>query len=118
MNAYGLHDGRLHAGSINVAWQLHDVEHESHGGFVLVPGGHKASYPCPSNDPGHPRMIADLGLVQPKVRKGDVVFFMGSSTPHGAWAVKGERPRRAALFSIVSRHETLINRPAAPVAAL
>ena len=52
------------------------------------------------------------GLVQPRVRAGDVVIFMGSATTHGAWAVAGEKPRRASLFSYVSRHDALINRAA------
>ena len=51
-------------------------------------------------------------MVQPRVRAGDAVIFMGAATTHGAWAVPGERPRRASLFSYVSRHEALINRPA------
>ena len=52
-------------------------------------------------------------MVQPRVRAGDAVIFMGAATTHGAWAVTGERPRRASLFSYVSRHEALINRPRA-----
>ena len=35
MNAFDLHDGRFHAGSLNVAWQLHDVDQEQDGGFVV-----------------------------------------------------------------------------------
>ena len=134
VNAFDLHDGRFHAGSLNVAWQLHDVDKEQDGGFVVyvsrlrstlrpqllaednpvarrIPGSHKASYPCPTEDPGHPR-VHELGVVQPRVRAGDAVIFMGAATTHGAWAVTGERPRRASLFSYVSRHEALINRPA------
>ena len=51
--------------------------------------------------------MQDLGLVQPKVSAGDVVFFMGVGTTHGAWAVTGDRPRRCALFAYSSRHEAL-----------
>ena len=35
VNAFDLHDGRFHAGSLNVAWQLHDVDKEQDGGFVV-----------------------------------------------------------------------------------
>ena len=56
-------------------------------------------------------------LVQPRVQAGDAAIFMGSATTHAALAVTGTRARRASLFSYVSRHEALINRPA-KVAAL
>ena len=79
----------------------------------VIPGSHKASFECPTEDPGHPRAHTELGVIQPKVNAGDVIIFMGACTTHGAIRVCGERPRRASLFSYVSRHEALINRPAA-----
>lgn len=39
-------------------------------------------------------------------------FFAGSATTHGAWAVTGDKPRRASLYSYLSRHDALINRAA------
>jgi ectoine hydroxylase-related dioxygenase (phytanoyl-CoA dioxygenase family) len=83
VNAFQLHDGRFGAGSVNVAWQLHDVDCIEDGGFCVIPGSHKASFGCPTEDPGHPRAWADLGLTQPKVKAGDAVIFMGAATTHG-----------------------------------
>ena len=41
---YRYSNGRCHTPSINVAWQLHSVG-DSEGGFVVVPGSHKARFP-------------------------------------------------------------------------
>jgi len=35
VNAFDLHDGRFSAGSVNVAWQLHDVDCAEDGGFCV-----------------------------------------------------------------------------------
>ena len=55
--------------------------------------------------------------MQPKMRAGDVAFFMGVGTTHGAWAVTGGQPRRCALFAYSSRHEALAFRKIAEPAA-
>jgi hypothetical protein len=42
LNLMELYDGRLHSGHVNVGFQLHDVEHERDGGFVIIPGSREA----------------------------------------------------------------------------
>jgi hypothetical protein len=56
--------GRSLTGSINVAWQLMDVD-ETDGGFVYLPGGHKASVTLPAPDPPYllRSMLAVLHLI-------------------------------------------------------
>jgi ectoine hydroxylase-related dioxygenase (phytanoyl-CoA dioxygenase family) len=101
---YTQQNGRVYTGSVNVAWALHSITAESgDGGFVVVPGSHKASFAMPSTDP------ADLpeqhkGVVHPLMEPGDAVFFMGGATAHGAWRNENpEKPRRVALFNYLSK---------------
>lgn len=88
-NTYDFVDGRVRCGQINVGWQFHDVGPED-GGFVVIPGSHRASFPLPSN-----RLLSmDLPcIVQPVMKAGDVVLFLGGSVAHGgaAWVGNGER---------------------------
>ena len=83
---YDWHGNRSRTGSINVAWQLMDVD-ETDGGFVYIPGGHKASLPLPTehysprdgddNGGGHAYAVGDdhdpdglFGVVRPLLKAG------------------------------------------------
>ena len=83
---YDWHGNRTRTGSINVAWQLMDVD-ETDGGFVYIPGGHKASLPLPTehysprdgddNGGGHAYAVGDdhdpdglFGVVRPLLKAG------------------------------------------------
>lgn len=45
---YGVHNGRFHAGEVNVVFELTDVEeHDGATGFVV--GSHKANFPIPES---------------------------------------------------------------------
>ena len=83
---YDWHGNRSRTGSINVAWQLMDVD-ETDGGFVYIPGGHKASLPLPTehysprdgggHGGGHAYAVGDdhdpdglFGVVRPLLKAG------------------------------------------------
>ena len=100
-NNYLLQNGRTHCDSVNVAWQLRDVT-EADGGFVCVPGSHKARYPVPPDV----RSCDDtMGLVRHvPMQAGDVLMFMGGAQTHGAYPWKTDNPRRAVLISYLSQY--------------
>lgn len=97
---YLYQNGRCYTGQVNVAWQLHDVT-EKEGGFVVVPGSHHARYPLPSNDSGDP--AGHKGVLHPLMKAGDLLFFMGGATTHGAWAWHSDLDRRCVLNGYWSR---------------
>jgi len=91
---YLYQNGKCYTGQVNVAWQLHDVT-DQEGGFVVVPGSHHARFPLPSNDSGDP--AGYKGVLHPLMQAGDLLFFMGGATTHGAWAWHSEVDRRCVL---------------------
>lgn len=100
-NNYALQNGRTACQTLNAAWQLRDVSEED-GGFVCVPGSHKARYPMP---PGIGSCDEPMGLVQHvKMKAGDVVLFMAAAQTHGAYPWQNERPRRSVLINYRSRN--------------
>lgn len=108
--AYHHQNGRMFCGGVTVAWQLRDVA-PGDGGFAIVPGSHKANYPCP---PGVRSVENDLGLVkQVAMKAGDVLFFAECAT-HGTLPWKGKGERRSVLYKYAARH---IARAAGPDAA-
>ena len=100
-NHYALQNGRAQCESVNVAWQLGDVG-ENDGGFVYVPGSHKARYPMPEDIE---LCTDDMGMVRHlPARAGDVVLFMGAAQTHGALPWTGTSQRRVALLNYRSAH--------------
>jgi ectoine hydroxylase-related dioxygenase (phytanoyl-CoA dioxygenase family) len=100
-NNYRLQNGRAWCHSVNVAWQLGDVD-DGDGGFVCVPGSHKARFPVPE---GIELCDDELGLVRHVTGKaGDVVLFMGAAQTHGAYPWVGQETRRVALLNYQSPH--------------
>ena len=97
---YLYRNGRCHTGQVNVAWQLHDVTKDE-GGFVVVPGSHHARFPLPSNDSGDP--AGHKGVLHPLMQAGDLLFFMGGATTHGAWAWHSDVDRRCVLNAYWSK---------------
>lgn len=102
-NTYVLQNGRAYCDSINVAWQLRDVC-EADGGFVCIPGSHKARYPV------SPEMVTcdeTMGMVtHVEVEAGDVVMFMGAAQTHGAYPWKSDVERRNVLLGYSSKNIT------------
>ena len=82
---FGAAFGRHLAGGCNVAWALQPEVggwgHGQEGGFVCVPGSHKACVQCPL--PAATSL--DLPCVRkPQLNKGDVLFF--NAVAHGTTA--------------------------------
>jgi ectoine hydroxylase-related dioxygenase (phytanoyl-CoA dioxygenase family) len=98
---YALQNGRTYCETINVAWQLRDVN-AGDGGFFGIPGSHKTSLPLPDDV----RSLEDeRGLIRHVAMKaGDVVLFMGSAQIHGAYPWTNDTPRRAVIVNYVSRN--------------
>ena len=83
-------NGRMNNGLISVSYTLTDTGPED-GGFVCIPGSHKANYLCPVEVR---RLEVDLGCVKHiAMQAGDAVIFTEALT-HGALPWKAEVERR------------------------
>ena len=74
-----------------------------------IPGSHHAKNPLPSNfGEGFTvdtRYLEGNGhLVNPAMRRGDVLMFLGAAVTHGAAPWRAPQPRRACLMNFWSRH--------------
>ncbi|MYE89482.1 phytanoyl-CoA dioxygenase family protein [Candidatus Poribacteria bacterium] len=99
-NGYFLQNGRTYCDSVNVGWQLRDVT-EADGGFVCVPGTHKARYPMP---PGVQSCDEPMGLVQHvSMKAGDVLIFLAGAQTHGAYPWQSDIQRRTVLMNYRSK---------------
>jgi len=92
---YTNHNGVCHIDNCNVAWALHDEAPgfgENSGGFICIPGSHKAVYPIPRP----PTTSIDLEPVyKPAMKAGDVLFFGGVA--HGTTAWRSPWHRRTVI---------------------
>ena len=89
---YECHHGETHCNLLALSLQLTDTA-AGDGGFVIVPGSHKANFPLPPSIQAlkkHEHVLA-----QPALEAGDVLLF-SEATTHGAvpWKVvsPGARP--------------------------
>ena len=88
-------NSRQQVEQVNVAWALHDEAPgfgEGSGGFVCVPGSHKASYPIPRP------LTTSIDLPQvykPPLKAGDVLFF--GAVSHGTTAWRSDWHRRTVI---------------------
>jgi ectoine hydroxylase-related dioxygenase (phytanoyl-CoA dioxygenase family) len=75
---------------------------ESDGGFMCIPGSHKARYPVP------PELIvceeAMHMIRHVDMDAGDVAMFLGAAQTHGALPWKNDVSRRAVLLGYSSRY--------------
>ena len=82
--------GRMSSGLISVSYALTD-EGEEDGGFVCIPGSHKANFLCPQDVR---RLERDLGIVNKiPLKAGDAVIFTEALT-HGTVPWKADYERR------------------------
>lgn len=82
--------GRMYGGLMSVSYTLTDVE-PGDGGFVCIPGSHKANYLCPLEVR---RLEQDPGCVKHiPMKAGDAVIFSEALT-HGTIPWQGESERR------------------------
>jgi len=95
--AYTYSHGKMHNNLLAASFSL--VDHPAgSGGFIAIPGSHKANFPTPPaliDGSGH----ADLRgvIVQPETKAGDVILF-SEGTVHGAAAWNMDYQRRLVLY--------------------
>ncbi len=100
-NHFFIQNGRTYCETINVAWQLVDVN-ANDGGFVCLPGTHKSKYPAPESVCS---CEDERGLVKHvEMKAGDVILFMGSGQIHGAYPWTNKTTRRVVLLNYKSRN--------------
>ena len=92
---YATINGRPLVEQVNVAWALHDEAAgfgQDSGGFICVPGSHKAAYAIPR------ALTTSIDLPQvykPPLRAGDVLFF--GAVAHGTTAWRSDWERRTVI---------------------
>ena len=91
---YHVRNGTISAGLTVVSFALTDVSAQD-GGFVCVPGSHKANFPSPFLD-SRPHQD-DTWLRHVELNAGDVVIFTEALT-HGSFDWKGPDVRRALFY--------------------
>ena len=104
-------EGRSMVEKVNVAWALHDEAPgfgKESGGFVCIPGSHKASYPIPR---GLTTSIDLPQVYKPPLKAGDVLLF--GALAHGTTAWRASWHRRTVIQFMGSRNVSI--RPANPV---
>jgi ectoine hydroxylase-related dioxygenase (phytanoyl-CoA dioxygenase family) len=88
---YTCTNGHMYCSLLAVSVSLSTVR-AGDGGFVCVPGSHKANFPLPDSLSAN----SDI-LTQPTLEPGDVLLFTEAMT-HGAVTWKGEGERGVALY--------------------
>ena len=90
------------ADSLNLVWSLNDEAPgfgENSGGFVCIPGSHKACYDIPRSE----TTSIDLPQVhKPPLKAGDLLYFGGVA--HGTTAWRSTWHRRCVIQFIASRN--------------
>lgn len=100
-NVYALQNGRTYCEAVNVAWQLRDVT-EADGGFMCLPGSHKARYPVPQRVQSFEQT---MGLVEHvEMEAGDTALFLAAAQTHGAYPWKSDVARRTVLLGYSLRN--------------
>ena len=92
---------------IGVSVALSDTE-PGDGGFCILPGSHKSSFPCPQKILEY-KDHHDL-VVNPRLIAGDVLIFSEAAT-HGTLAWTAKHTRRTLLYKYAQKH-CLFMRPA------
>ena len=98
-------NGRPLVEQVNVAWALHDEVPgfgDNSGGFICVPGSHKASYAIPRP------LTTSLDMPQvykPPLKAGDVLFF--GAVAHGTTAWRSDWQRRTTIQFMGSNNVAL-----------
>jgi ectoine hydroxylase-related dioxygenase (phytanoyl-CoA dioxygenase family) len=93
--SYTALNGRPHVPQVNVAWALNEEIAgfgEGSGGFICIPGSHKASYLMPRG------LTTSIDLPQvrkPALNPGDVLFF--STITHGTTTWRSDWNRRTTI---------------------
>jgi ectoine hydroxylase-related dioxygenase (phytanoyl-CoA dioxygenase family) len=95
--SYEVRNGRAYNGLLAVQWAL--VDHDpGDGGFMCVPGSHRANFALPADVPDSWKVVVPL-------RAGDVVLFTEGLT-HGTATWRGRHERRTLLYKYAPGHST------------
>jgi hypothetical protein len=86
---YLVEQGRIRTGLVSAQWALVDHPPEA-GGFVCVPGSHRAGFPLPAT------FDRELAVPVP-LEAGDVLVFSEALT-HGTLPWRGRQERRTLLY--------------------
>ena len=103
---YRVADGRIRCGLTVVAYALCDVGSDD-GGFAVVPGSHKSSFPLPEGFQ-RPENCGPL-LRQIPHRAGSAVIFTEALT-HGTLPWTAQHERRALLYRYTPGHMAFVGR--------
>lgn len=98
LEAYHYQDGEMRGGITVVSWALTSMlPHE--GGFLVVPGSHKANFPYPGD------LSQNQGdwLTPVPLSAGDVVVFTSAIT-HGTQIWSAHHQRRSLIFKYAPGH--------------
>ena len=91
---YTYANGVMRCGMIACQYQLRDVN-PGDGGFCVMPGSHKANYPCPQEILHYE---ADQEIVyHPTCKAGDLIIF-NEATIHGTLPWTAQHERRSLLY--------------------
>ena len=91
---YGVFNGEIRTNLLGMTVQLTDVG-PGDGGFAIMPGSHKANFPCPKTLKNM-EQYTDY-LLQPETKAGDVVFFSEAAS-HGTMAWNADHTRTACII--------------------
>ena len=91
---YGVYNGEIRTNLLGMTVQLTDVG-PGDGGFAIMPGSHKANFPCPKSLKNM-EQYTDY-LLQPETKAGDVVFFSEAAS-HGTMAWNADHTRTACII--------------------
>ena len=97
---YAYQNGRMRCGLINCQFYMTDVN-PGDGGLCVIPGSHKANYPCPEDIKlweANREIVYHIPL-----SAGDMVIF-NEATTHGTLPWKGKGERRTALYRYTPKY--------------
>jgi len=94
--AYGCHNGEMSCNLLAMSVALSDTV-SGEGGFVAIPGSHKANFPIPQAIESLETEEYKSMLMNPTIRKGDVLFFT-EALVHGAIPSSSPHERRVVLY--------------------
>jgi hypothetical protein len=97
---YEVRNGTISAGLTVVSYALTDVRADA-GGFVCIPGSHKANFPSPYLDVRPDTQLPELTQVE--LKAGDAVVFTEALT-HGSLEWQGPGVRRALFYKYAPGH--------------
>ena len=93
--AYDCRAGQMNCNLLAMSVQLTDTN-AGDGGYVCIPGSHKANFPVPEKIETLQEHYAEY-LHQPVMKAGDVLFFT-EACAHGSVPLKAASERRVALY--------------------